>query len=68
MIRETRLRRLLDTAETHARGGRRNRAVSFYRKVLALTQDGEFGSSTLAAVTPLLATTFSGLSVAAITS
>jgi tetratricopeptide (TPR) repeat protein len=42
MIRETRLRRLLDTAETHARGGRRNRAVSFYRKVLALTQDGEF--------------------------
>lgn len=42
MIRETRLRHLLDTAETHARGGRRNRAVSFYRKVLALTQDGEF--------------------------
>lgn len=42
MIRETRLRNLLDTAEAHSRGGRRHRAVSFYRKVLALTQDGEF--------------------------
>ncbi|MCK6575395.1 hypothetical protein L6V77_30420 [Myxococcota bacterium] len=42
MIRETRLRHLLDTAERHSRGGRRGRAVSFYRKVLALTQDGEF--------------------------
>ena len=42
MIRETRLRNLLDTAEAHSRGGRRSRAVCFYRKVLALTQDGEF--------------------------
>ena len=42
MLRETRLRQLLDTAERHTRGGRRARAVAFYRKVLALTQDGEF--------------------------
>ena len=42
MIRETRLRQLLDTAEDHSRGGRRGRAVASYRKVLALTQDGEF--------------------------
>ncbi len=42
MIRESRLRHLLDTAERHTRGGRNARAVTFYRKVLALARDGEF--------------------------
>ncbi len=33
---------LLQTAERHSRAGRLSRAVVFYRKVLAITQDGDF--------------------------
>lgn len=42
MVRESRLRHLLEVAERHTRGGRNARAVAFYRKVLAHTQDGDF--------------------------
>ncbi|MSP71192.1 MAG: tetratricopeptide repeat protein [Myxococcales bacterium] len=40
--REARVRRLLDTAESHARNRRAARAVFFYRKVLALAGSGEY--------------------------
>jgi predicted Zn-dependent protease len=41
MQRDGRLRQLLNSAEQHTRAGRLRRAVAVYRRVLAMTQDGE---------------------------
>ncbi len=42
MPRRARVTDLLATAERHTRAGRLSRAVVFYRKVVAATQDGDF--------------------------
>jgi tetratricopeptide (TPR) repeat protein len=42
MLRDTRVRGLLDVAEAFTRNGRPLRAIVSYRRILALTQDGEF--------------------------
>lgn len=42
MRRADRVRNLLATAERHTRAGRLGRAMFFYRRVIAVTQDGDF--------------------------